>query len=391
MSRETAALSSSTVDDISQGIDIVDISDNGSISVAAVRDMNTSKREDTISEKKCTSCDQKLDNVKTNDVEIDNSSGGVKSDMLLKEEVNSGDVDVPICANCGKEGATNMCNKCKQVKYCNAACKKKHKSKHKAECEELIRRAAELQKEELKRAAELYDKELFKQPPTLGDCPKCNKRLPTLGSGRKYKACCGKVICNGCIYAVQKINKIVGICPFCKTQATESYEKYIEQLMKRVKMNDAEAIYVLGVHYAQGKKDWKKALELWELTLHLGHAYSTIGNSYSKGNGVEKDKKKAEHYYRVGAMKGCAHARHNLGVMESNAGNMDRATKHYMIAIKGGYHDSLEEIKKLFMLGYATKDEYTKALQAYQKYLDEIKTSQRDEAAAFDVRYKYIK
>lgn len=52
---------------------------------------------------------------------------------------------------------------------------------------------------------------------------------------------------------------------------------------------------------------------------------------------------------------------------------------------------TLWRIKKLFMLGYATKDEYTKALQAYQKYLDEIKTSQRDEAAAFDVRYKYIK
>ena len=365
----------------------VNISNNG-ISVAAVCDMSSSREEDTISEKKCTSCDQKLDNVKTNDVEIDNASS-VNSDMLLKEEVNSGSMEA---SDSAKEGATNTCNKCKQVKYCNAACKKKHRHKHKKDCEEHLRRAAEVQEEERRLAAELYDKELFKQPPTLGDCPKCNKRLPTLGSGRKYKACCGKVICNGCIYAVQKADgSAVGICPFCKTQAPESYEKYMEQLMKRVKMNDAEAIYVLGVHYAQGKKDWKKALELWELTPDLGHAYSTIGNSYSKGNGVEKDKKKAEHYYRLGAMKGCAHARHNLGVMESNTGNMDRAIKHYMIAIKGGYHDSLKDIKKLFMLGYATKDEYTKALQAYQKYLGEIKTSQRDEAAAFDVRYKYIK
>ena len=34
---------------------------------------------------------------------------------------------VSICANCGKEGSNvnNRCNKCKQVKYCNATCKKK--------------------------------------------------------------------------------------------------------------------------------------------------------------------------------------------------------------------------------------------------------------------------
>ena len=40
--------------------------------------------------------------------------------------------DVSTCANCGKEGNSddmNTCNKCKEVKYCNAACKKKHRKK----------------------------------------------------------------------------------------------------------------------------------------------------------------------------------------------------------------------------------------------------------------------
>ena len=39
------------------------------------------------------------------------------------------------CACCGKEGSSdnmNTCNKCKMVKYCNAACKKKHRSKQKS-------------------------------------------------------------------------------------------------------------------------------------------------------------------------------------------------------------------------------------------------------------------
>jgi len=59
MSKETAALSSNTVDDISQGIGSVDISDGGGTSAAAVCDMT--REGDTISEKKGTSCEQKLE------------------------------------------------------------------------------------------------------------------------------------------------------------------------------------------------------------------------------------------------------------------------------------------------------------------------------------------
>ena len=38
-----------------------------------------------------------------------------------------------ICANCGKVvvGNPNICNTCKAATYCNAACKKKHRHKHK--------------------------------------------------------------------------------------------------------------------------------------------------------------------------------------------------------------------------------------------------------------------
>ena len=53
-----------------------------------------------------------------------------------------------ICASCGKEGNDlNVCDKCDLAAYCNAACKKKHRTKHKKKCE--------------KRAAELHDDELY--------------------------------------------------------------------------------------------------------------------------------------------------------------------------------------------------------------------------------------
>ena len=68
---------------------------------------------------------------------------------------------------------------------------------------------------------------------------------------------------------------------------------------------------------------------------------------------------------------------------------MDRALKHFMIAVRGGYADSLKQIQNLYTNGHATKEDYTKALQSYQAYLSEIKSKQRDEAAAVDADDRY--
>ena len=60
-----------------------------------------------------------------------------------------------------------------------------------------------------------------------------------------------------------------------------------------------------------------------------------------------------------------------------------------MIAAGSGDNDSLEFIKQMFMKGYATRDDYAKALRVYQENLVEIKSPQRDEAATFNEGYKY--
>ena len=114
-----------------------------------------------------------------------------------------------------------------------------------------------------------------------------------------------------------------------------------------------------------------------------------IGVEYYFGRNVEVDKEKAKHYYELAAIGGNTVARHYLGNMEGAAGNFDRAMKHHMIAVKSGEADSLEMIKDMYSKGYATKEDYTKALKLYQEYLDEIKSPQRDKAAATyeDCRY----
>jgi len=301
---------------------------------------------------------------------------------------NTSELDkMSACANCGKgeEAAINLkaCTACKLVKYCSRECQIAHRPQHKKECK--------------RRAKELHDEKLFKQPPPIEDCPICMIRLPMLGSGRVYMACCGKLICRGCVYAFQSraTKKEHDVCPFCRTPPQKSDEKKIKQYEKRMDTNDPIAIKGIGSMYRDGDyglpRDQAKALELWHRAGELGSAdaYYNIGIAYDTGDGVEVDEKKAVHYWELGAMRGNAEARNNLGAMEGNLGNMDRALKHWMIAARDGYSNSLEGIKIMYKHGDATKDDYAKALQLHQTYVDEIKTAQRDEAAAVREEYKY--
>jgi len=159
--------------------------------------------------------------------------------------------------------------------------------------------------------------------------------------------------------------------------------------------DDPIAIFNRGCDYRDGTygypQDQTKALKLWHRAAELGdaNAYLNIGCAYDYGEGVEIDKKKAKHYYELAAIGGSEGARHNLGNNEKRAANIDRALKHYMIAARGGENESLKEIKRLYSKGFATKEEYTQALQSYQTYVGEIKSKQRDEAAAADEANQY--
>ena len=314
--------------------------------------------------------------------------------------MSTADKDVSMCANCGKEGddVNNICNKCKMVKYCNAACKKKHRHKHKKDCEEHVRLAVEKHDEELRIAAELHDKKLFKQAPPREDCPICFLRMPTLQSGWRYQTCCGKVFCSGCSYAPvydDQGNQVDQKCPFCRTPDPESYERGIERIKIRVELNDPMAIYNLGIDYRDGtcgySQDYAKALEFWHRAADLGYAaaHCNIGYAYNNGEGVVIDKKKANHYYELAVMGGNLYARYNLGNNELKAGNVERAVKHFIIAAASGDSGFLNQMKRMYSNGYATKEDYTKALQSYQTYLGEIKSKQRGDAAAADNRYRY--
>jgi len=218
-------------------------------------------------------------------------------------------------------------------------------------------------------------------------------------TGSKYQTCCGRVICSGCIHAPlydSQGNEVDNKkCPFCRTPTPRSDEESDKMVKRRIEAGDATAIHIQGCFYYHGKngftQDYAKALEFYNRAAELGYAdaYCSIGCAYLNGRGVEADKEKAKHYWKLAAIRGNVEARHILGVDEENAGNVNRALKHYMIAVGGGYDDSLKRIKVLYTYGQASKEDYMKALQSYQTYLSEIKSSQRDKAAAANDRYRY--
>ena len=101
------------------------------------------------------------------DLSIENDEGNMPA-MASTNNADNTTNNITICAACGKEEgdkeSMNICNKCKMVHYCNVACKKKHKSKHKKKCE--------------RRVAELHDEALFKDHLPREDCPICMLPLP---------------------------------------------------------------------------------------------------------------------------------------------------------------------------------------------------------------------
>ena len=217
--------------------------------------------------------------------------------------------------------------------------------------------------------------------------------LPIEGRESTFQACCGKLICSGCIYAMVMEDIKKGkeeleehLCAFCRTPESSSDEERTRRLEKLVENGNANAFYQLGNNYAQGMKgiqqDWARANEFYQKAGELGRAvgYYQLGCSYTIGQGVERDEKKAKYYCDLAAIKD---ARHNIGCFEGEAGNEHRAMKHFLLAANAGYPESLDIVKKGFMDRLVSKDEFEQTLRACHERQAEMKSDARDAAADF--------
>jgi len=313
----------------------------------------------------------------------------------ITEDVNSVAAldDTSMCAACGKsdEGINlKWCNACKMVKYCNRECQIAHRPKHKQECRQ---RAWEIQNGynidnvagDLSKKLSISDDKLFQEPPAKEDCPICLQPIPYTGGlcgvQCTYHPCCGKLVCTGCTHAsswAMGRGDVKECCIFCRSKDL-SEEEELRRCKERMNAGHAETFDYMGHKMFHEQGNIGKALDLWSRGAKLGNASShhSIADVYLHGKGVEKDDKKAQYHLERAAIGGHEMARYSLGINEYNDGNMNRAMKHFMMAARTGYDESLKQVEKGHKWGIVEKDEYESTLSTHKVAQDEMKSNQR--------------
>jgi TPR repeat protein len=161
----------------------------------------------------------------------------------------------------------------------------------------------------------------------------------------------------------------------------KNQEEIDKNYMKRLKVNDPVAIFKTGEKcHRQG--DIEGAFQYWRKAARMGHimAHYNLSVLYHEGGGVEKDPKKELYHLEEAAIGGHPTARYNLGCIEIENGRGDRAKKHFLIAAKLGDDKALGTVKKGFMKGLVSKEEYAAALRGHQAAVDATKSQQGEEA-----------
>ncbi|KAL9185291.1 hypothetical protein ACHAXT_003068 [Thalassiosira profunda] len=321
------------------------------------------------------------------------------------------------CAACGKTDnlVTCECSLCtenkgrvKPTSYCdnNGRCQNFHKPEHERMVSlvgSFANMLLDAKKREWEEACRLYDgdEELFKAP-AMEECPVCCLPLPIKGSQWYYQACCGKVICNGCIVQVDSQTEECP-CPYCRVPACLDQRELIPRLKQRAAGGDGEALSLLGDAHDEGwyglEKDAEKALELWTEGAELGSSgcHYKLGLSYYNKEDDADAREKARYHLGEAAMAGVVRARFALGQLELkeairtgakeartlNGVCVRRAVKHWMISASVGCQDSLDRLKdgyRDYLKKHLSKDELAATLRAHKDATDAMKSDQRKRA-----------
>ena len=179
-----------------------------------------------------------------------NGNTTITADEAEETKPNSKVIIEKYCSNCGVAGVANkdvkLCNSCKCVWYCSAACQKAHWKGHKKECKE-IREVLEGQasgkyptkengmdvaSESLINATRLYE-----NLPPREICEICMVPMPLEPNRINYSHCCGKEYCCGCNWANQRQRMIENEKRKKRSQAPLKHScPFVEQRLKILDM-----------------------------------------------------------------------------------------------------------------------------------------------------------
>lgn len=230
--------------------------------------------------------------------------------------------------------------------------------------------------------------DLFDPIPPKDECPICRvpHRIREIES--LYMACCGKIICFGCIHNC-KMHGLKDQCSFCNQPWFVGNKEYHERLEKRAKTNDPTALLLLAHRYQSGKvvqQDRLKAQKLFIRSAELGNASAYFSIAIEERR---SDVAKYIGFLQISAKMGDAKARYELALKEARDKNWDSYIKHCKIAAKAGFQRALDELMDLYgsIIKNAhtepkiTKEELTEVLRAFQDSIENTKGQSRDAAA----------
>lgn len=234
----------------------------------------------------------------------------------------------------------------------------------------------QLAKKMSKAATENHERALFKQPDPPEDCAICAQTLPYDHNKVSWRVCCGKRLCQGCMYGIAVENRSTP-CPFCRTRAYTSNGEYLTSLQSLYEKGDRNAICQMGNHFLGGEfglqRDVEKAINLWK------KADTPIANhNLAVQYGETGQARKAVYYYEKAAIQGNILSRFYLGVFEEST-DTERSMKHFVIAAEAGDDRALSKVKDAYQGNpkKVSKDRFAQVLRNHQKAKSNLQSHQR--------------
>ena len=222
------------------------------------------------------------------------------------------------------------------------------------------------------------------------ECPICLIPLPLEENEIRFKICCGKCICKGCMYKHILTEMKKGVprhkikCAFCCQPESTNTNKALKKLMKR---KNPTAFITMSYQYLQGEEVFQsntKSLEMLIRAAELGYAdaFGVIASSYEHGIAVELNMSKALEFYEVAAKKGSIPAHRWIAEIQNRNGNVDEGIKHYKVAASAGCQESMDALMKCYKHELVTKEDLAQTLYVYQASSNAMKSKDRDDAPA---------
>ena len=159
---------------------------------------------------------------------------------------------------------------------------------------------------------------------------------------------------------------------------------FAEIVKKGREANDPIALQKIG-HDHYKEHDYESAFRYYTMAAEEGDedARFRLGAMYCEGRFVEKNEDKCIHHWEIAAVRGHVGARNLLGHLEWVDKRFDRAVKHWIICAYHGHVESIQELKSCYKEGHVTKDDFARALRAYQAAVDAMKSPQREKAEIY--------